>query len=79
MLLPTKYERLSQNIMVVGAKVISLLNRKKYSVEDLYQVLKREDQINLERFYDTLSFLWITDVINSDEFYIFLKNNNVSY
>jgi len=79
MLLPTKYEKLSQNTMVIGAKVISLLNRRKYSVEDLYQVLKKEDQINLERFYDILSFLWITEVINSDEFYIFLKNNNVSY
>lgn len=79
MLLPTKYEGLSQNTIVVGAKVISLLNRKRYRIEDLYQVVKKENQINLERFYDVLSFLWMAEVINSDDFYIFLKNNHVSH
>lgn len=73
MLLPTKYEKLNINLMVIGAKVIGLLRKKKYTIEDLYQVLRKENQINLERFYNTLSFLWVTDVIGSDNFYIFLK------
>jgi len=78
MLLPTKYEKLNQNAVVVGASVISLLRIKKYSVEELYQVLKKEKQINLERFFNTLSFLWVAEVIETDEFYVSIKKHHVS-
>jgi len=73
MLLPTKYEKLNLNIMVIGARVINLLKKQKYTVEDLYQIIKKENQINLERFYSVLLFLWITNVIDSNDFYVFLK------
>lgn len=78
MLLPTKYEKLNQNTMVVGASVIGLLKKKKHTIEELYQVLKREKQINLEHFFNTLSFLWIAEVIETDNFYVSLKKYYVS-
>jgi hypothetical protein len=73
MLVPTRFEKLNQNLMVIGADVIKLLHKQKYSVEELYQILKESKQINLERFYNALAFLWSTGVIESDDFYIFLK------
>lgn len=78
MLLPTKYENLDQNTMVLGASVIGLLRKKKYTIEELYQILKREKQINLERFFNTLSFLWVAEVIESDDFYVYIKKYHVS-
>jgi Fe2+ or Zn2+ uptake regulation protein len=77
-LIPTKYEKLSQNTVVVGASILLLLRKQKYNIEDLYRAVKREKQINLERFYSTLTFLWVTGLINFDKIYISLKNNNVS-
>lgn len=72
-ILPTKYEKLSQNTMVIGAAVIGLLKKQKYPIEELYQVLKKKEQINLERFYNTLTFLWISEVITSDGVLVSLK------
>lgn len=73
MLIPTPFEKLNQNIMVVGADIISLLRKQKYTIEELYQLIKDKKQINLERFYNVLAFLWTTEVIESDDFYVFLK------
>lgn len=77
MLIPTKYEKLNHNIMVLGASVINLLRKKSYTVEELHQILQKEEQVNLERFYNILSFLWIADIIDSDNFSVYLKKQNV--
>lgn len=78
MLIPTKYEKLNQNAVVIGASVLGLLRKKKYSVEELYQILKKEKQINLERFFNVLSFLWVADAIETDDFYVSIKKSHVS-
>jgi len=78
MLFPTRYEKLDQNILVVGADAIRILRKRKYSIEGLYQVMKKEKRINLERFFSILSFLWITEIIDLDDFYISLKKQHVS-
>jgi len=72
-LTPAKYEKLDENIIVVGASVISLLKKNRYTTEDLFQILKKEKEINLEKFYNTLTFLWVTEIIVSDGFYVILK------
>lgn len=59
--------------MVIGADIIKLLRKQKYTIEELYQIIKIEKQISLERFYNTLAFLWIAEVIESDDFYISLR------
>lgn len=75
-LIPTKYEKINENTLVIGASVIALLKKKRYSIEELYQTLEKQNKINLERFYNTLSFLWITEVITTDQFYVSLKKQN---
>lgn len=64
--------------MVVGASVIKLLKKRSYTIEELYQTLQDSNKMNLERFYNILSFLWTVDVIDFDKFSISLKNQNVS-
>ncbi len=73
MLIPSNYEKLNQNVLVVGASVIRLLRKKRYTVEDLFQEMRRGEQINIDRFYSVLSFLWISDIIDSDDFHLFIK------
>ena len=74
MLLPTKYENLNSNLLVIGAEVISHLRIKPYNVEELYQMLKKEKGINLEQYFNCLTFLWLADILIIENFGVKLVN-----
>jgi len=74
MLMPTKYEDLENNLMVLGVDVIKKLkNNKSHDIESLFQAIKTSKSINLERFYNTLCFLWLSEIIILDGISIRLK------
>lgn len=73
MLIPTKHEILEKNILVVGADVISLIKKKPYNLEALFEVLKKNRSIGLDHFYNVLLFLWLSEIIELDQYTIFYK------
>lgn len=73
MLIPTKHENLEKNVLVVGADILMLLKKRKYNIETLFQKVKNKKSIGLGRFYNTLLFLWLADLIELETYYIKLK------
>lgn len=70
MLIPTKHENLSTNTIVVGSDLLSLLKKKSYNIEDLFQEIKSIKSISLEQYHNTLLFLWLAELIELEGFYI---------
>lgn len=75
MFIPTKHENLHKSTIVLGADIIKSLKKKEYNVEDLFQELKKvfEKDISLNQYYNTLTFLWLTDVIELNDFNLKLR------
>ena len=64
MLLPTKHEILKNNELVIGAKIINLLSKKtSVNITDLFEETVKIASISLNQFYDTLTFLWLADIV----------------
>jgi hypothetical protein len=73
MLIPSKYENLQQNLLVIGSDVIAILKSRPYDIESLYQELKSRRPINLDQFYNCLTFLWLSEVVSYQGFQVSLK------
>ena len=73
MIIPSKYENLNKNILVIGSEIINLLKKQSFNIENLYQKIKKKKNINFDTFYDTLTFLWLSEIIDKSEFQIYLK------
>lgn len=71
MLIPTKHQDLTKNILVLGADILFYLKKEDYILEELFQKIRIEKNINLEVFLDTITFLWTIEVIT-------YKNNVIS-
>ena len=67
MLLPSKYEKINKNLLVLGAEVLKRLKKKSYTIEDLYQILKGDQSINLEQYYNCITFLWLADLLTLND------------
>lgn len=70
MFTPTRHENLHKSTIVLGADIIKSLTRRAYNVDELFQELKKvyEKDISLNQYYNTLTFLWLTDVLELNEF-----------
>lgn len=68
MLLPTKHENLNRNLLVTGADIISQLKKRPHHLEELYQLLKKEKGINLEQYFNCLTFLWLGEILTLENF-----------
>jgi len=73
MLIPTKYENLNRNILIVGYKITRKLKIQPYNIDILFQIIKKEENISLETYYDTITFLWLSGIINKEKYQLFLK------
>ncbi|OIO13819.1 MAG: hypothetical protein COT22_02820 [Ignavibacteria bacterium CG08_land_8_20_14_0_20_37_9] len=82
MLIPNKYENINNNLLVIGSHLISLLKKDTYNIEDLFIVINKEREkktlqlINLDQYFNTLTFLWLADLINLNEFQIFINKDD---
>ncbi|PIP77773.1 MAG: hypothetical protein COW85_07265, partial [Ignavibacteria bacterium CG22_combo_CG10-13_8_21_14_all_37_15] len=53
-----------------------------YNIEDLFIVINKEREkktlqlINLDQYFNTLTFLWLADLINLNEFQIFINKDD---
>jgi hypothetical protein len=73
MLIPTSYENLHKNNLIIGADIISLLKQKDYNIEVLFNEVKKIKSTHLNQFYNTLLFLWLADIIELNEHTLILK------
>ena len=73
MLIPNKYENINKNILVLGFKVTKELKKQPYNIDRLYQKLKKEINISLDTFYDVITFLWLSEIIEKRNYQIFLR------
>lgn len=79
MLVPTKHEKLSDNLLVVGSEILNSLKKKSYNVEDLFTKVRKDRTINVDQFYNVLTFLWLVDAVDVDDYFVTFKNKfNVS-
>lgn len=79
MLIPSKHEQLEKNILVIGSDILAFFKKKKkWNVESLFQNLKQVKSINLDQFYNTVTFLWLSDIIHVDECNIILNKKNAT-
>lgn len=77
MVLPTKHENLNKNLLVLGADILKQLkNGQELTIEDAFQKIKSLKDIGIDKFYDTILYLWILDFIDFDHFNLKLKDKN---
>lgn len=74
MLIPTKHENLEKNILVLGADIITFLKKKPYNIEFLFQEIKKLKSVSLDQFYDTLTFLWLVEIIGFKNHQIYIRD-----
>ena len=75
MFVPTNHENLQKSTIVLGADIIKSLKSKDYYIEDLFQELKKifQKDVSLNQYYNTLTFLWLSELIELNDFTIQLK------
>lgn len=73
MLIPLKHEKLDTSIIVLGADLLGLLKRKGHNIESLFQDAKRIKTLNLDQYYNTLTFLWSSGLIELQNHQVLLK------
>ena len=79
MLIPSKHEQLEKNLLVIGGDILSILKKRKiWNIETLFQNLKEVKSVNLNQYYNSITFLWLSDIIQVDEYNISLKKKNVT-
>ena len=76
MLLPSKYENINQNPIVIGYHILTLLKERPYNIEKLFQQLRDKYSINLDQYYNALTFLWMSEIITVTEYQINLIKSN---
>lgn len=63
MLKPTKHQDLDSNLLVVGANILYYLKDGELEIEFLYRKLLLLNNIRIEQYLDTITFLWLIDSI----------------
>ena len=76
MIIPSKEELMRNNILVQGARVLRILEDGSADIDELrnlYPTKRSPNVPTLERMFDILTYLYITDFIFIDGNYITLK------
>ena len=74
MLIPSKHEKLDNNVLVLGADLLGLLKHKSHNVESLFQDAKRIKALSLDQYYNTLTFLWSSGLIELRNHQVIVKS-----
>jgi hypothetical protein len=77
MILPTKYENLNNNPIVVGSYIISFLQKEDLTFLQIHHKLLTKKKIDLgyTKLQDTLTFLFITGIIDINNNLIHISND----
>ena len=68
MILPTKYEKIKENTLILGSHIISFLKEDDLSLNYLHHLLQSRKKLELDliTLINTLSFLYLTEIIEID-------------
>ena len=70
---PSQYENIQKSTIVLGADLLQKLKKKSYNIEDLFKELKQKKEININQFLNTITFLWLINLIDYNDVTISLK------
>ncbi|MBU0894662.1 MAG: hypothetical protein KKB88_04425 [Nanoarchaeota archaeon] len=74
MLIPTKHQKLNENLISIGSELLKEIKKGDKFVEDLFDNFKdRHERIHLDNFFLALIFLWLVDAINMEEYLLKYK------
>lgn len=78
MIIPTKYENIKENPLIVGYHIIALLKENPLSFLEIHHQLFQYKKIELgyETLLDTLTFLYLSEIIEIDNNIISLINDS---
>ena len=75
MLVPTKYQHLNQNMLVIGADIIDLTKKGINHTEDIIMHLRTNRNVSIDDFYNTITFLWMIEFITVINLRIYFKKD----
>ena len=78
MLIPSKYEDIFSNPLIIGSHILKKINSSNYLLDDLYEELTQTFDINLDQYFNTITFLWLSELIEIDKQIISLVKNDSS-
>ena len=71
MLIPSKHEKLDRNLLVIGGLILEFLKKKKsWNLEVLFQKIQKKQSINLDQYYNSLTFLWIAGILDINHIFV---------
>lgn len=73
MIIPNKYEDLNKNTLVIGSIVLKKLKDKPSNIEDLYRVIREESAINIDVFFNCITFLWLSEAVELNRYQLSIK------
>ncbi|MFP1806304.1 ABC-three component system middle component 6 [Lonsdalea quercina] len=74
----SKNEDLEKSAPVLGAKILTIFEKKKsqrVSIFEVIQILKKDKKIGVRAVYYAIIFLYSLDLIEFDEPYLVIKND----
>ena len=78
MLIPKKHEKLSTNLLVLGADILAFIKNNPCNLEELFQKLKKDKSIDLDQYYNSLTFLWLAEYIEISHHQVIFKVQHVT-
>jgi len=77
MIIPSKYENIKENPLIVGYHIITILKGNALSCVDIHlQLIKfKKLELDYNNLVDTLTFLYLAGIIEIDNNIISLKND----
>jgi len=78
MIIPTKYENIKENSLIIGCHIITLLKENSLSFLDIHHQLYQFKKIESDygSLLDTLTFLYLSEIIEINNNLISLKNDS---
>lgn len=70
---PSQYENIQKSTIVLGADLLQKLKKKNYNIEDLFKELRQKKEVNINQFMNTITFLWLVDLIDYQDFTVSLR------
>lgn len=76
MVLPSKHEILKKSPLIIGSDILKILKRGPAHTEELYQVMRKKRDIALDTYHDTLTMLWLYDLVKLDNYSIVINRDD---
>lgn len=82
MILPNKYISIEESYIGVSARILKIIKNKKYSIDKVWNKVnklynQKNNNISFKKFTDTITFMFITNMINYDKKGSVIYNENI--